>query len=205
MRKSGVVRAAAEKLAPEMREAAPSPLTITRPALLVDGSDQRFRELIVNLMTMSNQLQELRAGLARRLGVSEPEYRVFLAVAQLQAATGIRVGGVARHLEVTGALVTMIANRLVRLGWIEKMRSSSDSRQVLLRLTPRGTDIMTRFQSAPQTVNDELFRDLTAAEFRLFGDIVQRIVAGGARALAAAAAEAVATEQSSQSSRAASG
>ncbi len=210
MRKSGVVREAAETLAPEapapeLQEAAPSPLTITRPALLVEGSDQRFRELIVNLMTMSNQLQELRAGLARRLGVSEPEYRVFLAVAQLQGTTGIRVGGVARHLEVTGALVTMIANRLVRLGWIEKARNSSDSRQVLLRLTALGSDIMTRFQSAPQTVNDELFRDLTAAEFRLFGDIVQRIVAGGERALAAAAAEAVATGQSSQSSRTAGG
>jgi len=167
----------------------PIPLTITRPALLVDGSDQRFRELIGNLMTMSNQLQELRAGLARRLGVSEPEYRVFLAVAQLQGATGIRVSGVAQHLQVTGALVTMIANRLVRLGWIEKASNPADSRQVLLRLTASGIGIMARFQKAPQLVNDELFRDIDAIEFGRFADLVQRIVAGGARALAAAAGQ----------------
>jgi DNA-binding MarR family transcriptional regulator len=193
MRKSGVVRAVAETSVPETGAAAPSPLTVTRPALLVDGSDQPFRELIVNLMTMSNQLQELRAGLARRLRVSEPEYRVFLAVAQLQGTTGIRVGGVARHLEVTGALVTMIANRLVRLDWIEKARNSCDSRQVLLRLTRLGIDVMARFQSSPQTVNNELFRDLTATEFRLFRDLVQRVIAGGARALAAATQEDAAT------------
>jgi DNA-binding MarR family transcriptional regulator len=186
MRKSRSLSAAAEALPAET--GAPIPLTITRPALLVGGSDQRFRQLIDNLMTMSNQLQELRARLARRLGVSEPEYRVFLAIAQLQGTTGIRVSAVARHLGVTGALVTMVTSRLVRLGWVAKGTNSADSRQVLLRLTRKGSTVMTRFQSAPQIVNDELFRDISAAEFRQLADIVERIVAGGSRALAAAAA-----------------
>jgi hypothetical protein len=55
---------------------------------------------------------------------------------------------------------------------------------------------MTRFQSAPQTVNDELFRDISAAEFRRLADIVERIVHGGRRALAAAAAREAAMPRS---------
>ena len=47
---------------------AAAPLTTTREALLVGGSDAAFRELIGNLMTMAQQLTALRAHLARRLG-----------------------------------------------------------------------------------------------------------------------------------------
>jgi MarR family transcriptional regulator, organic hydroperoxide resistance regulator len=161
----------------------PVPLTTTRPALLVDGSDRVFREVLRDLMAMSSQLQELRAGLARQLGVSEPEYRVFLAVAQLQEANGVSVSAVARHLGVSGAFVTMIASRLVRAGRVQKTPSRTDRRGVLLTLTARGRAAIDAFARHPQMVNDELFRDIDEKEFRLLADIVRRVVAGGERAI----------------------
>ncbi len=159
------------------------PLTTTREALLVDGSDRVFRELLRDLMTLGNLLQELRGGLARQLGVSEPEYRVFLAVAQLQAETGVSISVVARHLGVSGAFVTMIVQRLVRVGHVQKRPSRIDRRGVLLNLTARGRAVISAFSRKPQIVNDELFRDLDEKEFRLLGDIVKRLVAGGERAI----------------------
>jgi MarR family transcriptional regulator, organic hydroperoxide resistance regulator len=180
---------AARKTAPESEIAAneaagpPVPLTTTRPALLVDGSDRVFREALRDLMTMASQLQELRAGLARQLGVSEPEYRVFLAVAQLQGARGVSISGVARHLGVSGAFVTMIVQRLVRVGKVQKTPSRVDRRGVLLTLTARGRAAMAGFARYPQMVNDELFRDIDEKEFRLLADIVRRVVAGGERAI----------------------
>jgi DNA-binding MarR family transcriptional regulator len=159
------------------------PLTTTRAALLVDGSDRIFRELLRDLMTMGSQLQELRAGLARQLGVSEPEYRVFLAIAQLQGEKGVSVSEVARHLGVSGAFVTMIVQRLARVGQVRKRPSATDRRGVLLTLTARGRAAMTAFSRRPQMVNDELFGDLYATEFRLLADIVRRVVAGGERAI----------------------
>jgi DNA-binding MarR family transcriptional regulator len=159
------------------------PLTTTRAALLVDGSDRIFRELLRDLMTMGSQLQELRAGLARHLGVSEPEYRVFLAIAQLQGEKGVSVSDVARHLGVSGAFVTMIVQRLARMGQVRKRPSATDRRGVLLTLTARGRAAMTGFSRRPQMVNDELFGDIDATEFRLLADIVRRVVAGGERAI----------------------
>jgi DNA-binding MarR family transcriptional regulator len=175
----------ARKTASDVVSAAgpPVPLTTTRPALLADGSDRIFREVLRDLMTMSSQLQELRAGLARQLGVSEPEYRVFLAVAQLQEARGVSISAVARHLGVSGAFVTMIVQRLVRAGKLQKTPSRSDRRGVLLTLTARGRAAIAAFARHPQRVNDELFRDLDAKEFRLLADIVRRVVAGGERAI----------------------
>jgi DNA-binding MarR family transcriptional regulator len=179
---------AARKTAPaseRTNEAAgpPVPLTTMRPALLVDGSDRVFREMLRDLMTMASQLQELRAGLARQLGVSEPEYRVFLAVAQLQEAKGVSISAVARHLGVSGAFVTMIVQRLVRAGKVQKTPSRTDRRGVLLTLTARGRAAITDFARYPQMVNDELFRDIDEKEFRLLADIARRIVAGGERAI----------------------
>jgi DNA-binding MarR family transcriptional regulator len=159
-------------------------VTTTCEALLVGGSDHRFRALIGNLMIMAQQLQTLRAGLARRLGVSEPEYRVFLAVAQLQGDDGVGVGALARHLAVSGAFVTMIVQRLARSGHVEKRASASDRRSVLVRLTAMGTRMMASFAAEPQAINDELFRDVGRAEFEMLCDVAQRIVDGGERALA---------------------
>jgi hypothetical protein len=42
---------------------------------------------------------------------------------------------------------------------------------------------MTAFSRRPQMVNDELFGDIDATEFRLLADIVRRVVAGGERAI----------------------
>lgn len=178
----------ARKTAPDAEAventAGPSvPLTTTRAALLVDGSDRVFREMLRDLMTMASQLQELRAGLARQLGVSEPEYRVFLAVAQLQEAKGVSISAVARHLGVSGAFVTMIVQRLVRAGKVQKTPSRVDRRGVLLTLTARGRAAITAFARYPQTVNDELFGGIDEKEFRLLADIVRRVVAGGERAI----------------------
>jgi DNA-binding MarR family transcriptional regulator len=167
-----------------MAPQASPPLTTTREALLVGGSDQQFRGLIGNLMTMAQQLQALRAHLARRLGVSEPEYRVFLAVAQLQGSDGVSVSAVARHLAVSGAFVTMIVQRLTRSGHIEKRASQIDRRGVLLRLTAMGTRMMTTFAAEPQAINDELFRDIDRTGFQRLCDLARRIVDGGERALA---------------------
>jgi len=183
------------------RPARPAPpVTTTREALLVDGSDQLFRELIDNLMTMSQQLQTLRAHLARRLGVSEPEYRVFLAVAQLQGDGGVGIGGVARHLAVSGAFVTMIVQRLARSGHVEKRASPIDRRGVLVRLTAQGARMMAEFAPEPQAINDELFGDVSSAEFRLLADLARRFVAGGERALAVSRLRELSSTRAGQSS-----
>jgi len=163
---------------------APSiPLTTTRAALLVDGSDRVFRELLRDLMTMGSQLLTLRAGLAGQLGVSEPEYRVFLAIAQLQGAVDVSISTVARHLGVSGAFVTMIVQRLVRVGMVRKTPSAVDRRGVLLTLTPSGRRTIAGFAGNAQRVNDTLLGGIDAAEFRLLADIVRRVIAGGARAI----------------------
>lgn len=159
------------------------PLTITNPALLTDGSDLPFRELIQSLLVMAHLLEELRHRLARRAGVSEPQYRVFMAVAHQQGEDGVSVSAVARHLRITGAFVTREAGRLVRRGYIEKREDPDDRRGVRLSLTAEGEQVIRDFAPAAQVINDEVFRDISSREFDSLSEIIERIVRGGERAV----------------------
>jgi DNA-binding MarR family transcriptional regulator len=177
--KSGKGRAAAGRGRGDGR----LPVTVTRKALLVDGSDQRFRLLLQNFFTMSQQLHALRAVLAKRLGVTEPEYRILLAIAQLEDHDGVGVGAIAKHLMVSGPFVTAVGNKLIRRNFIAKRESDIDRRGVLLSLTAYGRQAFADFAKVPQAINDEAFRSLDADDFAVLSAIVQRLVEDGERAL----------------------
>lgn len=162
----------------------PPPLTVTCPALLVGGSDGAFRALINNLMRMAEQLLALRSRLAAELGVTGPQFGLFLAIAQLEGDDGVSVVGVARHQGVTGAFVTAEAGKLVRRGLLAKRDSPVDRRGVLLSLSAKGRRLLVSAGPAIQARNDTMFGTLGAREFRMLDRLVRRLVAGGERALA---------------------
>ena len=75
------------------------PPTVSRAALLEDGSDRRFRTLVSDLLTISARMDIVREYLGRRLGITSPQYSLIVAVAHLQGATGISVGALAQLLD----------------------------------------------------------------------------------------------------------
>jgi DNA-binding MarR family transcriptional regulator len=113
------------------------PATASRQALLEAGSDDRFRQLVYDLLTISVRMETAREHLARRLGVSGPQYSILMAIARLQDRHGVRVGGVAKALHVTSAFIATETGRLARLGLLSKSPNPKDRRGILLALTPR--------------------------------------------------------------------
>jgi DNA-binding MarR family transcriptional regulator len=158
------------------------PLTVTRSSVLVGGSDHAFRALIQDLLTLSYQLQALRSILARGLGVSEPQYRVFLAIAQLEGRQGVSVSRVASYLRVSGAFVTMETRKLLRRRYVEKHADPRDGRSVLMSITPAGRQAFARFAELSQRINNELFRAFRAQDFRTLGKLARMLVGNAERA-----------------------
>src|SRR5215472_3734426 len=71
------------------------PATVSLPALLHKQSDQQFRLLLQNLLTVSRRLEMARDYFGRRINVTGPQYNILMTVAQLQGTTGVSVGSVA--------------------------------------------------------------------------------------------------------------
>lgn len=161
-----------------------APLSVSRPALIVNGADHEFRAMISNLHAMAGQLTELRARMARQLGITGPQFGLFMAVAHLEADGGVNVSAIARQLRVTPAFVTTEAGKLVRKRLLAKRNSKIDRRGVLLFVTSSGRRMLAAFAPRQQLINDEVFQSLDARSFRALARMVEGLVAGGERALA---------------------
>lgn len=141
------------------------PSSISRPEMLVDGSDQEFRRLIYRMLITAARLADIRDAIAARVGVSGTQYTMLMSVLHLQGAEGISIGALAEHLEVTGPHVTSEIRKLAALGLVRKVANPSDRRGVLVRLSPDGRKRLLRAFAFIRGVNDLLFAGVTGAEF----------------------------------------
>jgi DNA-binding MarR family transcriptional regulator len=164
---------------PRKRNAAP--LTVSRPALLVDGSDAEFRGFIHDLIAYGHRLDTVREALAAIAGVSPAQYEILMLVSR---AEGLPVGEVAARLHRSGAFITIEANKLAERGVLEKAADPADGRRVLLRTARKGQEILQRLAPFQVRINDVLFEQLGARRFRELRALLREMVASGDRAAA---------------------
>ncbi|MGY3622725.1 MarR family winged helix-turn-helix transcriptional regulator [Bradyrhizobium sp. USDA 10063] len=159
-------------------------LTTSRPELLVDGSDQQFRRLVHSLFGFLVRHQTLRDGHAAVIGLPGIEYTTLIAIRHLALQGDVHVKTVADHLHLSGAFVTTVTNKLESKGLIEKAAHQGDRRRLSLSVTPRGAELLERLAPTQMQVNDVEFGCLSAREFELLLDLVQRLVESSDRAIA---------------------
>lgn len=159
------------------------PPTATIPALLIGGTDTVFREFVGTLFDIGSQVRELRLYLAGQLGVSEPQYRLVIAIAQLQKEDGISVSALAEYLWVSNSFVTIEVGKLEQAGWVEKYRNPGDGRGVLLRLSATGREAYLKVVTTIQMINDTQYGHLTEKDLRALLGAMQGILRNGRRAL----------------------
>ena len=162
------------------RKALPPP-TVSRPALLVGGSDAEFRGLIHDLIAYGHRLDACRDAFAAIAGISGVQYEILML---LSRSSGLAVGEVAARLHSSGAFITIEANKLVARAILEKASDPADGRRVLLKCTARAQALLARMAPYQRRVNDLLFERLDARRFRQLRLLARDLVASGDRAVA---------------------
>lgn len=160
------------------------PLTTSREALLVDGSDAAFRQLVHDIFGLAARHQEVRDGHAARVGLAGAQYTTLVAIAHLGRHGPVSVKGVADHLHVSPAFVTAETKKLEASGLVTKRRSNGDGRVVDLELSDAGFDKLDGLSATQRRVNDEQFAHLDAAEFRELSRLVRLMIDNSDRAIA---------------------
>jgi DNA-binding MarR family transcriptional regulator len=160
------------------------PLTVSRPELIVGGSDREFRHLVHGLFGFLARHEKIRAGHAKVIGLAGIEYTVLISIAHLSIEGDVSVKRVADHLHLSGAFITSTVRRLVSLGLVHKKMDQGDRRRVTLTLSAKGNALLMRLAPSQRQVNDVEFGDLTRDEFRFLIDIVDRLIESGERAVA---------------------
>jgi MarR family transcriptional regulator, organic hydroperoxide resistance regulator len=140
-----------------------APLTTSRTALLVEGNDRPFRELVRDLVDFSARLQEIREAIARGMGVTSPQYNVLMTLSQF--GDDVTVGDLAARLRVSVPFVVTETRRLEALGLLEKRPDAVDRRRVMLLLTAKARAALRDIAPLQVSVNDVLFSTLSARDF----------------------------------------
>jgi DNA-binding MarR family transcriptional regulator len=159
------------------------PLTVSRGALIEDGSDRRFRTLVYDLLTISTRMEAVREHHGRRMGISGPQYSVLIAVGHLQGAHGASVGAVAQALHVSSAFIAAETGKLARRRLVLKRVNPRDRRGVLLSLTPAGRLAIDRASGEIRAINDLFFGALDRASFDAVCAAATALVEGSRKAL----------------------
>ncbi|HYY62907.1 MAG TPA: MarR family transcriptional regulator [Burkholderiales bacterium] len=163
------------------RKPVPPPPTVSRAALLIDGSDAEFRRLIHDLIAYGHRLDACRDAFAAIAGISGVQYEILML---LSRSAGLAVGEVAARLHRSGAFITIEANKLVARGILEKASDPADGRRVVLKCTPRAHPLLERMAPYQRRINDVLFERLDARRFRQLRLLARDLVASGDRAVA---------------------
>ena len=159
----------------------PAPLTVSRPALLIEGSDAQFRQLIHDLIAYGHRLDACRDAFAAIIGVSGAQYEILMLVSRTE---GMSVGEVAARLHRSGAFITIEANRLAERGILDKAADPDDGRKVILKKNRQSLQLLERLAPYQVRINDVLFDKLDAKRFAQLRALAGELVAGGDRAVA---------------------
>jgi DNA-binding MarR family transcriptional regulator len=160
------------------------PLTVSKPELLVNGDDQLFRQAIHDALGFSARLQEIRNKLGETIGLSGPAYSILIAIEHLSGNGEVGVSRISDHLHLSGAFVTIEVAKLVKAGLVDKQPNPEDGRRVLLTVTKRAQDLLEELAATQRPVNDAIFAQLSAKQFRAFAEIIGSLVGGTEEALA---------------------
>lgn len=182
-RTSGNSAVASTRKAPGRQRSA-LPLTVSRPDLIINGSDRAFRELVHNLFGFFALHERLRTGHGKYIGLGGVEYTVLISIGHLAREGDVNVKTVADHLHLSGAFITATTNRLLKLGYIHKTVDTADRRRVTLTVSTKGRGALERLAPIQRRINDIEFGALTREEFLKLNDVLRRMIADSHRAVA---------------------
>lgn len=160
------------------------PLTTSRPELLVNGSDREFRHLVHSLLGFLSRHEQLRCGHGKAIGLAGIEYTTLISIAHLSVDGDVNVKTVADHLHLSGAFVTSLAQRLLKLGLIHKRTDPGDRRRVTLTVSAKGHALLEQLAPMQRKVNNAEFGCINRQDLKYLIDKVDQLIACSDRALA---------------------
>jgi DNA-binding MarR family transcriptional regulator len=108
-------------------------------ALTAPASVSEMTHLVMAFSELRKQNARAIGAVSAGYGISPTDLRALSFVSLSDGATPKSVAG---HLGMTTGSLTTLADRLESVGFLERTANPRDRRSVLLRLTPRGGEVM---------------------------------------------------------------
>jgi MarR family transcriptional regulator, organic hydroperoxide resistance regulator len=152
-----------------------SPIRGARPRLKAVESGQRAagsdvrdvsRQIFWNMVSTNKYLEDMLRSWARQLGLSGTHGLILMAIVELDQGAGVSVRAVSARLQVGATFVTVQTKHLERLGFVERVRSNTDARIVLISLAAGRKSEITELLERWDAIHEFIFSDFAASTWR---------------------------------------
>jgi len=129
-------------------------------------------EILITLRKIARAMSIYSKSLDKHYGLTSPQ---LLILHELFQSDQIAIGEIARKISLSQATVTDIIDRLIIKGLVTRTKSSLDRRQVLIKITSNGKDIINKKPSLLQKDFLAKFDELQKWEQHLLLSSVERV------------------------------
>lgn len=126
-------------------------------------------------MLFAQLLRRFSSELRRELRNDVTGPQLFL-LEMLRENGPLKMSDLAERLRVTVGAVTLQANRLIKMGYVERTRSEEDRRVVMLSITETGRELADEYREIRERVMQVYFGKLTQEELRELGRLYGKML-----------------------------
>lgn len=105
---------------------------------------------------------------AKALNISGPQWMILLAISDLDEGDGVPVNAVSKMLQVDSSFVTTQSKRLEKSGLLRRNSSPTDARVVLMSLTDRSHDHLSRLVARQEAIGAFAFEAFSSDQLGEF-------------------------------------
>jgi DNA-binding MarR family transcriptional regulator len=127
--------------------------------------DSLEQETLLNLLRTTDHLTAEFARLFAAHGLSGPQYNV-LRILRAAGDDGLQCLEIAGQMITRMPDITRLVDRLEAAGLVERSRTMADRRAVIVRMTPKGLDLLCLLDTPVRETHERAMANLTADEQR---------------------------------------
>lgn len=133
-----------------------------------DATSERELHAVAAYFGMLRSFINHRKTAAKRSGITPQQYDALLEICSCSEPAAITVGGLAKRLNIKHNTAVMIINRLCHKGYVIRVQSERDHRQVHLQMTDTGSAFL---KNLVQDMHQEFTR-MAAGFVRIAGNLL---------------------------------
>ncbi|WP_172980492.1 MarR family winged helix-turn-helix transcriptional regulator [Tardiphaga sp. P9-11] len=124
------------------------------------------QQIVWDLVSISNHLEEMRRCWARLFGISGPQWLILMAISELDQGAGVSVVEVSGKVHAVPTFVTKNTKILERMGFLRRVGSPTDARVVLMSLSDEARKKLTEMSERWDALHEFMFSDFDASAWR---------------------------------------
>ncbi len=112
--------------------------------------------------------REFLLNLSKDLSRGNVSFAQFYLLSYLSTSRELTMTDIARKMGHSTAAATGLVDRLEKLGYVERMHAADDRRKVMVRITPKGMELVAKLRSALQNRVAEAMEESSAHDVDTF-------------------------------------